>query len=212
MQEEAAADKARLRQLPQTGKGKRAQLTEWLLRELPESQERTRTEATFTDAGCFISTGSGRSAERLQEGKKKHRKYVRWNMRNWKKMTERQKRLGKQKRPLQRNRHSLAGQEGTKRALEEQLKRNCGGAKTTAFMEKRILRKERVRGGEDRNSLADQIAQVISFRKTDRNSVRRDCCHAGKVSRRAEMYRTAEKAEAGSGKRIMAAAGEVEPS
>ena len=35
---------------------------------------------------CFISTGSGREeAEQLREGRKKHRKYVRWNMRNWKK-------------------------------------------------------------------------------------------------------------------------------
>ena len=161
--------------------------------------ERTRTEATFTDAGCFISTGSGRegrAAWKEEETQKvRQMEYAELE----KRQTERQKRLESIKKTIAAEQTQLGRAEGTKRALEEQLEKEIAEAqKTTAFMEKKNPAQRKGPGeSEDRKSLADQIAQVISFRKNRQKQCEGEIAATrAKVSRRAECIARQKKAEA----------------
>ena len=116
-----------------------------------------------------------------------------------KRQTERQKRLESIKKTIAAEQTQLGRAEGTKRALEEQLEKEIAEAqKTTAFMEKKNPAQRKGPGeSEDRNSLADQIAQVISFRKNRQKQCEGEIAATrAKVSRRAECIARQKKAEA----------------
>lgn len=123
--------------------------------------ERTRTEATFTDAGCFISTGSGREGRATSEGRRNTESTSDGICGTGKKTDRTAEKTGKHKKTIAAEQTQLGRAEGTKRALEEQLEKEIAEAqKTTAFMEKKNPAQRKDPGeSEDRNSLADQIAR-----------------------------------------------------
>lgn len=200
MQEEAAAGQSEAagscrRQVQE----KRAQLTEWLLKELPESQKEHEQKRLSQMSDVLFQQEAVEKAEQLRKEEETQKVRQMEYAELEKRQTERQKRLESIKKTIAAEQTQLGRAEGTKRALEEQLEKEIAEAqKTTAFMEKKNPAQRKGPGeSEDRNSLADQIAQVIFFRKNRQKQCEGEIAATrAKVSRRAECIARQKKAEA----------------
>ena len=204
----------------------REQLTVCLVKEMPyakkEKQESGLTETDFMKSAPYAKRNETdrksnetqrflqmsdslfrqkveKKAEQLREEESKQKVRQTEYAELEKRQTERQKRLESIKKTIAAEQTQLGRAEGTKRALEEQLEKEIAEAqKTTAFMEKKNPAQRKGPGeSEDRKSLADQIAQVISFRKNRQKQCEGEIAATrAKVSRRAECIARQKKAEA----------------
>ena len=149
MQEEAAAGQSEAagscrRQV----KEKRAQLTEWLLRELPESQKEHEQKRLSQMPDVLFQQEAVEKAEQLRKEEETQKVRQMEYAELEKRQTERQKRLESIKKTIAAEQTQLGRAEGTKRALEEQLERNCGGAKNDCFYGEKESCAKKGSGGE----------------------------------------------------------------
>ena len=197
MQEEAAAGQSEAagscsRQIQE----KRAQLTEWLLKRAARESERTRTEATFADAGCFISTGSGREGRAASEGRRNTESTSDGICGTGKKTDRTAEKTGKHKKTIAAEQTHTAGQKEPKEHWKNSWKKEIAEAQKRLLLWRKKNPAQRKGPGEseDRNSLADQIAQVISFRKNRQKQCEGEIAATrAKVSRRAECIARQKK-------------------
>lgn len=150
MQEEAAAGQSEAAgQLQQTGTGKTCTANGMAVKRTARESERTRTEATFTDAGCFISTGSGREGRAASEGRRNTESTSDGICGTGKKTDRTAEKTGKHKKdhcsgtdtawPGRRNQKSTGRTVG---------KRNYGGAKNDCFYGEKESCAKKGSGGE----------------------------------------------------------------
>ena len=175
---------------------KRAQLTEWLLKELPESQKEHEQKRLSQMPDVFIFNREAvEKAEQLRKEEETQKVRQMEYAELEKRQTEQQKRLESIKRPLQRNRHSLAGQkepkEHWKNSWKKKLRRR---KKRLLYGEKESCAKKGSRGERGQKLPGRSDCQVISFRKNRQKQCEGEIAATrAKVSRRAECIARQKK-------------------
>ena len=213
MQEEAAAGQSEAagscrRQV----KEKRAQLTEWLLRELPESQKEHEQKRLSQMPDVLFQQEAVEKAEQLRKEEETQKVRQMEYAELEKTQTSQQEKLETLKQAIAGAQADLGRAEGTQKALEEQLNKEISEAEKEPGFEETIVSAEKKGSAEDkdyaetddRNFLAGQIEKVLLFWENRQKQCGEEIrCGTGKDETPHRMHCTAKRgriqSEKGSG-------------